>query len=55
MYTSEELDLFRQWFDSVQDVNPNYLDQKDYELAKKVYENLGMRVPESVLKKLTQS
>lgn len=51
-YTKEEVDIFRQWFDCVQDVNPEFLDRSDYELAKKVYEDVGMRVPGSILEKL---
>lgn len=54
-YTKEEADLFRQWFDFAQDVNPEFLEAKDYELAKKVYEDVGMRVPGSILEKLTNS
>ncbi len=46
--TNEELDLCRQWFDSVQDLNSAYLTQKDYMLAVKLYEKLGLRVPNSV-------
>ena len=44
----ETLNVFRQWFDSVQDTNPSYLKAKDFRLAKKVYETLGMRVPSSI-------
>lgn len=44
----EELDIVRQWFDSVHDVTPAYLLQRDYELAKRIYERLGWRVPESI-------
>lgn len=43
-----ELDTIRQWFDSVHDVTPAYLDQRDYELAKRIYGRLGWRVPESI-------
>ncbi|HGE8241194.1 hypothetical protein LZT27_14645 [Aeromonas veronii] len=43
-----ELDTVRQWFDSVHDVTPAYLQQRDYELAKRIYERLGWRVPESI-------
>jgi hypothetical protein len=42
------LDTFRQWFDAVQDLNPAYLSPADYQLARVVYEQLGMRVPHSV-------
>lgn len=50
--TLDELELCRQWFDSVQDTNPAYLEQKDYALAKKLYERLGCRVPNSIEKGL---
>lgn len=43
-----ELETIRQWFDSVHDVTPAYLQQRDYELAKRIYERLGWRVPESI-------
>lgn len=45
-----EADLCRQWFDAVQDLNPEYLDHNDYVLAKKLYEILKMRTPYSILK-----
>lgn len=43
-----EMNLFRQWFDSVQDLNPKRLLAEDYVLAAKLYERLGMRVPNSI-------
>lgn len=43
-----EIDTVRQWFDSVHDVTPTYLRQGDYELAKRIYDKLGWRVPESI-------
>lgn len=46
--TKEELDLVRQWFDVVQDVNPGFLGKEDYALARQIYERLSMRVPDSV-------
>lgn len=46
--TDGEIHLVRQWFDSVQDNNPAYLQIPDYVLAKKVYESVGWRVPDSV-------
>lgn len=48
-FTKEELDLVRQWFDAVQDLNPAYLEKADYVLAKRVYEALGHRVPSSII------
>ncbi|MGL5480370.1 MAG: hypothetical protein ACRDC7_00640 [Aeromonas veronii] len=46
--TPAELATVRQWFDSVHDVTPAYLQQGDYDLAKRIYERLGWRVPESI-------
>ena len=47
--TTEELDLVRQWFNAVQDLNPHYLEQPDYSLARKIYQRLGIQVPSSIL------
>lgn len=44
----DDLDRCRQWFDCIQDVHGGYLDRHDYELAKKLYTALGMRVPNSI-------
>lgn len=46
--TNEELDLARQWFNAVQDLNPGYLESADYSLAAKIHEALGVRVPNSI-------
>ncbi len=50
--TERELDLCRQWFDSVQDVNPSFLQEADYRLAAHIYSELGFRVPNSIKEKL---
>lgn len=48
-FNRDELELLREWFNSVQDLShPDYLKPKDYQLAKKIYTVLGKRVPESV-------
>ena len=47
--TAEELELVRQWFNAVQDLNPHYLEPPDYGLARKIYQRLGIRVPSSIL------
>lgn len=52
--TNDELNLCRQWFDAVQDLNPQYLEPSDFVLAKKIYEQLGMRVPDSINSKAPQ-
>ena len=49
---ARELDLTRQWFDAVQDIHPGYLQHDDFALAKKIYDQLGMRVPDSIMKGL---
>ena len=46
--SENELDLIRQWFDAVQDLNAAYLETADYHLAKKIYSHLEMRIPNSV-------
>lgn len=50
--TIEEIELTRQWFDAVQDMNPKYLETPDYVLAKRLYEIKGMRVPNSITEKV---
>ena len=37
------MDLFRQWFDNVEDLNKQYLELVDYDLAKKLYPLCGCR------------
>ena len=49
MLSPAEAELCRQWFDSVQDLNPAYLTPPDFVLVKRLYDTLGMRVPHSVL------
>lgn len=44
-----EMEIFRSWFGAIQDLNSGFLDSGDYWLAKKLYERLGLRVPNSVL------
>lgn len=51
-FTQEEISLFREWFDCIQDIHPKYLSKKDYVLAKKLYERLNMRIPNSILKEI---
>jgi hypothetical protein len=50
----DDLDLFRQWFDNVQDVNPQYLEAADFQLAARLYNELGMRVPNSISERLVK-
>ena len=39
-FTKDELDLFRQWFNAVQDLNEPYLEKADYTLYAKVKSEL---------------
>ena len=39
-FNSDELDLFRQWYNNIQDVNPEYLEPEDEQLYNKVMEIL---------------
>jgi len=39
-FTKDEFDLFRQWFNAVQDLNEPYLEKADYELMEKVKSKL---------------
>lgn len=41
-FTKIELNLFRQWYNAVQDSNPQYLEEPDHALARKVLTELGM-------------
>ncbi|BBE51790.1 hypothetical protein OYT1_ch2274 [Ferriphaselus amnicola] len=52
--TKEQLELTRQWFDAVQDLNPRYLTQEDCVLANAIYQELGMRVPHSIVNMLPE-
>ncbi len=43
-----DLNLLRQWFNAVLDLNPAYLQPADYALAARIHEAMGLRVPASV-------
>lgn len=47
--TDDEVNRVRQWFDSVQDCSPEYLEPADCELAARLYQRLGTRVPQSLI------
>jgi len=49
MLTQNELYKVCQWFNAVQDLNPEYLEKEDYQLAKSIYEKLQLRVPNSMI------
>jgi hypothetical protein len=46
--TDVELDVCRQWFNSIKDTNGGYLRPYDYALAEKLHQLMGLRVPDSV-------
>jgi hypothetical protein len=52
-FTREQMELMRQWFNAVEDLNPLYLEKQDYELAKTLYDALGMRVTGRMIQVLT--
>lgn len=41
--TREEIDLLRQWYNAVEDLSPEYLEQKDHDLAAKIHAVLGIK------------
>lgn len=43
-----DADLYRQWFNAVQDLSPAYLEPADYIAAKALYERLNLRMPSSI-------
>lgn len=43
------INICRQWFAAVQDINPGYLNKTDYILAAMLFNACGMRVPHSIL------
>lgn len=47
LLTKEDLDRFRQWFDIAMDFVPEYLEAKDYQLAKNIHEVTGIRWSEN--------
>lgn len=40
--TRDELDLIRQWFNAVEDMNKKYLTADDYILRSKILKHLGV-------------
>jgi hypothetical protein len=46
--TEAEVNLIRQWFNAVQDLNPKYLEAEDYALARRIHAELGAPVPQSL-------
>ncbi|MFK3922138.1 hypothetical protein [Pseudomonas fulva] len=50
--SEEELELVRQWFNAVEDLNPKFLELKDYFLAEKILVELGAKIPISMIQKM---
>jgi len=50
-FNESELAILVQWFNSLQDVNEQYLDIFDYALSEKIYRLLGIRVPKKIKEK----
>jgi len=48
--TLDELDLIRQWFNALQDLDDGYLEIDDFELARKIHDHIGIRTPNSIKK-----
>jgi hypothetical protein len=48
MFIDEDVELLRQWFDVIEDINPQFLGRRDFELAKQLYQHLGRRVSSSI-------
>lgn len=42
-FSREEVELFRQWYNSVRDVTPRYLEGPDIVLGHKIHDMLGKR------------
>lgn len=40
MFSKEEINLFRQWFNAVEDLSPGYIEKSDCDLYRKVLERL---------------
>lgn len=47
-FTLEEVELFRQWFNSMLDTNPKYVKEHDIFLCRKIYKILKMRIPKEL-------
>lgn len=50
-FTKAEVDLFRQWFNAIQDLDGGFLEDADYALAAKVAEFLALKPPARRIKR----
>ncbi len=53
-FSIEEVNLFRQWFNTLEDTRKDYLELDDYRLGKKVIEIMDMRVSNYVLDQINK-
>jgi hypothetical protein len=44
----DDLNRMRQWFNAIRDVNPTYLEPRDYQLAERLHQAIGMEVPKGI-------
>ena len=54
-FTVEDLDLMRQWFLAIYDVNPVFLEYKDYELGIRLIKACGDRVSNKMIEDFRKS
>lgn len=47
LISNNDLNLIRQWFNSIYDTNTSYLYKEDYQLAMRINKHLGMQVPKA--------
>jgi hypothetical protein len=52
--TSAELDRVKEWFNALEDLSRDYLNQEDYVLAKKLHEELGISVSPSITSRIEE-
>ncbi|USN13896.1 hypothetical protein PAPPERLAPAPP_02220 [Brevundimonas phage vB_BpoS-Papperlapapp] len=45
IFSDEEIDLLRQWFNALEDVTPEFLEEADYDLARRIATRLRTRLP----------
>lgn len=45
--TTSDLDRLRQWFNSMQDTNPKYIEDADRELYRRIMVELAQRKPKT--------
>lgn len=53
--SKDETHRVRQWFDALLDTRIEYLEREDYALARRIYEYVGWRVPNSIRYELAEA